>query len=151
MKKRGRRGDPRKQSYWEALFRRWKESGQSVRAFCCAEGVRESAFYCWRRTLARRGQRVDAAGGVRSRARSAAPTSRSPQHGPTPSFLPVHVVAPASGFPTSGCPGVAEAGYPLAGRGVEIVLAQGRTVRVPPGFDRQTLAEVLAVLEAWPC
>ncbi len=38
-----------------------------------------------------------------------------------------------------------------ATRGVEIVLAQGRTVRVPTGFDRQTLAEVLAVLEVRPC
>jgi hypothetical protein len=35
--------------------------------------------------------------------------------------------------------------------GVEIVLAQGRTVRVRAGFDRATLAEVLAVLEARPC
>ena len=34
---------------------------------------------------------------------------------------------------------------------MEIILAQGRTVRVPAGFDRQTLADVLAVLEARPC
>jgi hypothetical protein len=34
---------------------------------------------------------------------------------------------------------------------VEIVLRQGRTVRVGAGFDRQTLAEVLAVLETQPC
>jgi hypothetical protein len=35
--------------------------------------------------------------------------------------------------------------------GVEIVLGSGRVVRVPPRFDRQTLADVLAVLEARPC
>jgi hypothetical protein len=34
---------------------------------------------------------------------------------------------------------------------VEIVLAQGRMVRVPAGFDRQTLVDVLALLEARPC
>jgi len=34
---------------------------------------------------------------------------------------------------------------------IDIVLGRGRTVRVPPGFDRQTLAAVLAVLEAPPC
>jgi hypothetical protein len=39
----------------------------------------------------------------------------------------------------------------VAAGGVEIVLGGGRTVRVPPGFDRQTLADVLAVLEAPPC
>jgi hypothetical protein len=55
-------------------------------------------------------------------------------------------------------PGVTEVGRApsrsdgrLAGGGVEIVLEQGRVVRVPPGFDRQTLAAVLAVLEVRPC
>ena len=43
-------------------------------------------------------------------------------------------------------PGAAE-----ADRGVEIILGQGRTVRVRAGFDRQTLAAVLAVLEVRPC
>ena len=38
-----------------------------------------------------------------------------------------------------------------ATHGVEIVLAHGRTVRVRAGFDRQTLADVLAVLEVRPC
>ena len=54
----------------------------------------------------------------------------------TPSFLPVRVVEP----------GVTE-----AARGVEIVLQQGRTVRVQSGFDRKTLVDVLAVLEVRPC
>ena len=89
--------------------------------------------------------------GSQPQARAAAPASRSskrilPQRGATPPFLPVRMVAPISGHP-----GAAEAGHPLAGRGVEIVLAQGRTVRVPAGFDRQTLVDVLAVLEARPC
>jgi hypothetical protein len=35
--------------------------------------------------------------------------------------------------------------------GVEILLGKGRAIRVRPGFDRQTLADVLAVLEASPC
>jgi hypothetical protein len=34
---------------------------------------------------------------------------------------------------------------------VEIFLREGRVVRVRPGFDRQTLAAVLAVLEARAC
>ena len=119
MKKRIRRGDPQKQRYWEAVVRRCRESGQSVRAFCCAEGLRESAFYFWRRKLARRA---------------------------TLAFLPVQVVAPVSGYPARGCPDL-----PEASRTVEIVLAAGRSVRVRPGFDRQTLADVLAVLEAKPC
>jgi hypothetical protein len=35
--------------------------------------------------------------------------------------------------------------------GVEIVLADDRFVRVPAGFDRQTLRDVLALLEGRPC
>ena len=53
MKKRIRRGDPQRQRYWEEVVRRWKESGRSVRDFCRAEGLRESAFYFWRRKLER--------------------------------------------------------------------------------------------------
>ena len=56
------------------------------------------------------------------------------------------VSALAGEFARSACLGTAE-----AVRGVEIVLEQGRTVRVPAGFDRQTLADVLAVLEARSC
>ena len=157
MTKRTRRGDPQKQAYWEAVVRRWRGGSQSVRAFCRAEGLRESAFYFWRRELARRGQpshakrAPDAARGSRCQARSAMTSSRLPRPGsrlvpgPTPSFLPVHVVA------ASGCSGVTEERHPLAGGGVEIILTQGRAVRVQAGFDRQTLAEVLAVLEAEPC
>jgi hypothetical protein len=52
------------------------------------------------------------------------------------SLLPVRVVEET----------VAEATH-----GVEIVLACGRTVRVRSGFDRQTLMDVLAVLEVRPC
>jgi hypothetical protein len=115
MKKRIRRGDPQRRTYWEAVVRRWKESGQSVRAFCRAEHLRETAFYFWRRELA--------------------------QRGPAPAFLPVQVVE-------SACQRRGAAELPC---GVEIVLAQGRTVRVQAGFDRQTLANVLAVLEARPC
>lgn len=141
MKKRRRRCDLEKQRHWEEVLRRWREGGQSVRAFCRAAGVRESAFYFWRRELARRGHHDAAGDGLRRRAQAATPASRSstrvsPRHDPTPALLPVRVVEPDA---------TAAAGN------VEIVLSGGRTVRVPPGFDRQTLADVLTVLEARPC
>ena len=95
MKKRIRRGDPRRRAYWEALFRRWREGGQSVRGFCRSEGLRESAFYFWRRRLARPGQAEKAAKGSRlqghpvTRART---TKVLRQGDARPSFLPVQVV-----------------------------------------------------------
>ena len=158
MKERIRRGSPQRRTYWEEVLRRWKEGGQAVRVFCRAEGVRESAFYFWRRELTRRdpGTTVDhsqAAGvdtGSETIAAAARQTSRAPvaasaprpasrksaRPGGSPSFLPVRVVEPD---------------VPQGALGVEIVLAHGRIVRVGAGFDRQTLADVLAVLEARPC
>jgi len=141
MKKRIRRSDPQKQTYWEEVVRRWKESGQSVCDYCRAEDLRESAFYFWRRELQRRGQPSGAVSQSRPRASQVAPVARSPKRLSPPrrgaaSFLPVRVVDD----------GVAE-----ATGGVEIILPGGRTVHVRSGFDRQTLMDVLAVLEARPC
>jgi len=140
MKKRIRQGESPRQKYWQEVLRRWREGGQAVRAFCRDEGVHESAFYFWRRRLAQRGYRTDAENGSRANG-SAVPVSRSSSRVPsrqssTPSFLPVRMVKSS----------VAEAGC-----GVEIVLDHGRTLRVQAGFDRQTLADVLAVLEVRPC
>jgi hypothetical protein len=136
---------PERWRHWEEVVRRWRESGRSVREFCHSAGLRESAFYFWRRRLVRRDRQV---GGTRSPAEAIGATSAarrskraSPLPCPPPSFLPLRVVEPS----------VTEAGPPLAVGGVEIVLGQGRTVRVRAGFDRQTLAEVLAMLEARPC
>ena len=51
-------------------------------------------------------------------------------------FVPVQVVADAVPTQTSA---------------LEVVLTDGRTVRVPPGFDAATLRQLLAVLEERPC
>jgi hypothetical protein len=53
-----------------------------------------------------------------------------------PAFVPVQVVAD---------------GVPTQASALEIVLADGRVVRVAPGFDAATLRRLLAVLEGRPC
>jgi hypothetical protein len=141
MKKRIRRCDPRKQRQWEAVVERWRESGRSVRDYCQAEGLRESSFYFWRRELARRSQTQSVASPALLEASGPVPASAGPKRPPSPrrgtaSFLPVRLVEDAAAKATCG---------------VEIVLACGRRVRVGAGFDRQTLLNVLAVLEARPC
>ena len=141
MKKRTRRCNPQREAYWEEVVRRWKESSQSVRAYCRARGVQESAFLFWRRKLAQRSLPSGALSQPRLKASQLAPAVPSPEQRPslhrgTPSFLPVHLT---------------QDGPAVAAYGVEIVLAQGRTVRVGPGFDRQTLVDVLAVLEVRLC
>ena len=51
-------------------------------------------------------------------------------------FAPVQVVADA---------------MPAQTTALEVVLADGRAVRVAPGFDAATLRRLLAVLEGRPC
>ncbi len=53
-----------------------------------------------------------------------------------PAFVPVQVVADAA---------------PVQASALEVVLTDGRTVRVAPGFDATTLRLLLAVLEGRPC
>jgi hypothetical protein len=53
-----------------------------------------------------------------------------------PAFVPVQVVADA---------------VLTQARALEVVLTNGRTVRVAPGFDAATLRQLLAVLEGRPC
>src|SRR5262245_12109966 len=53
-----------------------------------------------------------------------------------PAFVPVRVVADA---------------VPTQSSALEVVLADGRTVRIAPGFDVATLRRLLAVLEGRPC
>ncbi len=137
MKEQMRRGDPRRQRYWEELVRGWQESGQSVRDFCGAEGLRESAFHYWRRRLEGRKR---SSGSTGQRPSKASRQSSSACCG-SPSFLPVRVLES-----TVVNPAPAE-----AVGSVEIILERGRRLRVAAGFDRQVLADVLAVLEVRSC
>jgi hypothetical protein len=54
---------------------------------------------------------------------------------PGTGFVPVQVLAPAA---------------PAGAHVLEVVLAGGRRLRVPPGFDAATLRHLLAVLEEVP-
>lgn len=76
-------------------MRRREKSGHTVRDYCRAEGLRESAFYFWRRKLARRSQPSGAVSPPRPEATQVTPSPPgrvSPPRRNTPSFLPVHVV-----------------------------------------------------------
>jgi transposase-like protein len=43
-----------KEAFWRRLVGRHERSGLSIREFCREHGQRETAFYFWRRELARR-------------------------------------------------------------------------------------------------
>lgn len=164
-KTRLRRTDPEKERYWRVVVQGQGGSGQSVREYCRQAGVKESAFYWWRKELARRSETRKAARSRLARGRKAARSSaaagsersgesnrrRKPRRGkPATSvslggrsagsaaspFVPIHVLAGSSAVHAAA---------------VEIHLGDGRMVRVGPGIDRQTLVEVLRALEVRSC
>jgi hypothetical protein len=136
-----RSGDAAKERRWRELVNAWRQSGQTVREFCHTAQVKESAFYWWKRRLARsrvrRCQDRHAQSGL-PQGKPADVTARSAElvRHKAARFLPVQVVMDHSSEPESG---------------VEIHWDNGRSVRLHREFDRQTLVDVLAVLEARPC
>jgi hypothetical protein len=118
MKKDVNHRDAKKERYWQDIVKRQGQSGGTVRDFCHGEGVKESAFYWWRRELSRR---------------SVKHAVNEPAHNAA-RFLPVKV-----------------AWDNKADGGLELHVGTSCVLYLKPGFDRQTLVDVLAVLEAGPC
>ena len=126
MARRQWRRDRDKERTWRKRLRDWRRSGLSVREFCEWHALSEPSFYAWRRELAQRDrERV---------ARRAQRQSGFDGGASTARFVSVQVVPDAP----------LEEG---ANRCLEIQLPRGVRLRVPSGFDRQALADVLAALE----
>ncbi len=139
MRKRTER-EIQRESRWQEIVAGQRQSGQSVRAYCRQAGVEESAFYWWRRALARRSrQRCGSSPAGRN-----APEGRS---GRSAVRRPAGVIDEIDFLPVQVAAGPGTA----VGRCIEIVLGGDRVLRIVPGFDRQTLLEVLGALEGRGC
>ncbi len=57
----GQQRDPAREAKWRQVLARQGKSGLSVRVFCRREGLPESAFYAWRRTIQQRDAQCEAA------------------------------------------------------------------------------------------
>ena len=147
-----------KAAQWRRNFEAQAQSGLSIRGWCRQHQINESAFYRWRQELAqpdgehnrprrRNFQRSPSAnrGGQRTQAferlRQGALTTERNRRGIQPkatkaSFVPVHV--------TDGA-------MPDGDPKIEIVLADGRCVRITGTVDSQALSDVLDVLEHRAC
>ena len=124
-----RKRDGRKELSWRKLLQDQSRSGLSVRAFCEERGLRQHAFYFWRREV----QRRDA---ERS-------TLKSSQSGPVRrSVLQPQAFARIT---------VSDAGIGSSAPAIEIVLGSGICLRLRENFDPKMLADVLAVLEKPAC
>ena len=134
-----RQGAPRngaKERSWRRLIQRWRRSGMTIRDFCVEHEVSEPSFFAWRRTIAERDrQHGRPSAGASDSADSAVGGGSGGGDEKTqdsPAFVPLRVVSTVS---------------TPAGNALEVVLCDGRTVRVPAGFDPATLRQLLAILE----
>jgi hypothetical protein len=122
MSRRGER-DRAKERYWRSVVRQWRLSGLSIRQFCADHQLAEPNFYAWRRTLAQRD--------VPARPRR---HNDRPEASAAPAaFVPVRLADAVAGPAT-----------------LEVVLSGARVVRVPVGFDADTLRQLLIVLQETP-
>lgn len=144
----------RSRAEWVSLVEGFEADGSSEEQFCRGAGVNPSTLSWWRWALRRQG----VTGGVeKSRAgrRESDGTrllgdgvdgnSGKPQ-ATVMSFVELRPV------PLSAKPGALPAGADLAtgstGQGaIEVLVGTGRVIRIHPGFHRQTLVDVLEVLE----
>jgi transposase-like protein len=132
----GKRRDQSKEAYWKQKLEEHGQSGSSIRAFCRQHRIAETAFYFWRRELARRQAQRQA-------------ECKGPQPKPPgPLFVPVTLAA--EGPPSEQAR--RSAGVEPRSARIEIELSGDRRIHVTPPIDRQALADVLAVMEEMrPC
>jgi transposase len=108
---------------WSKRIERWKDSGLSAKDFANETGISQRSLSWWRWQLGRKATEPTLARPTQRRkreAKAAPPASRM-------TFVEVSAPAPSEPF--------------------EIVLASGRRIRVPSGFDAPTLERLLVVLE----
>src|SRR5262245_13919411 len=122
--------------YWSAIIADFRRSGLTHIEFCRRRQISVHAFRHW---LYRRLPDSQPTPSISGRT-PAAPDPASPA---TPPFLPIHV-RPGP-IPVAVIPRDARSAPPL-----ELVLADDRRLRIPPGFDPDSLLHVLDVLEGRP-
>jgi len=129
-----------KERFWRRLLQEWRQSGQSVRAFCSAQAVSEPSFYAWRRRLTQRDQQQAT---TRRPARKH-PAEATDQRPSTGLFAPVRLIHAAA-------PSARGHGADTASPSLEVLCRGGRIVRVAAGFDPAAVRALVAALEELPC
>jgi transposase-like protein len=139
----GRSRNLKKEGLGRGLMGEQRVSGMSIRAWCRDHGVSESSLHWWRRRLAQRDAEQSRPAPLANRSthdngrvKTPAKSERVQSSSAPPVFLPV-------------C--MPEDEREEAGGRIEIVLTDGRCVRLSGSVDRQRLTDVLSVLEHATC
>jgi hypothetical protein len=117
---------PKTHAEWRQVITQWEQSGLSIPAFAAQIGMSSSAVSYWKKRFERE------------------PSLGISALDKTPSaFVPVTVV-------TEQKPQTPVADARL-GAVFEVLLRDGRTLRIPSDFDAASLVRLLAVLQGNPC
>jgi len=135
--RRRRERDAGKEQMWRRRVERQRRGRLSVREFCRAEALNESAFYFWRRELAKRDAELPIRPARRKR-RTAVFVHTKPRRR---EFLPVVLQSSSLEHAAQSIPLRAE---------IEIQFPQGTTLRVANGASADTLRLVLAAVRGEP-
>ncbi len=110
--------------YWQKHISQWSESGLTQAEYCRRNKISAAAFNWWKGQLRRK-----------SKAQKSLSANKQQQHGLSTSmqFVEVHGIPPTH-----------------AGRGetYEVVLSQGRAIRVGRDFDSDILKSLIAAVES---
>lgn len=123
-------------SYWSAIIADFRRSGLTHVEFCRRRQISVHAFRHW---LYRHRSDLPST----SSASGSTPTVPGPAPSSPPPFLPVHIRPEP--IPVAVMPRELRSAPPL-----ELVLAEERRLRIPPGFDPDSLHQVLEILEGRP-
>jgi transposase-like protein len=118
-----KRRDPEKERFWRSTIREALRSGMSIKEFCRRRRIKESSFYRWQRKLKEPGQTRVMSRLGRGKAAGAAQGSFA-------------LVSEDPGELTAG---------------IELVLSDGRRLRIGKGADEETLRKVLAAVGSGGC
>ena len=111
-------------SGWRRHIAAWQRSGESIRVYCLRHELSEASFHAWKSKFKRRDEQEAKGLGRAHEVRGA---------------LFAEVCVDALREDEGRC------------SFIEVRLGSGRSVRVWPGFDEETLARVLRVVENLPC
>ena len=132
------RRNSEKEAFWREIVRRQRAGDLSVRAFCQKERLKETAFYHWRRELARRDQqrlanRPRTRRSSRRRVAGRAAGEKSSMETTPATFLPVRLDQRPRAI------------------GVELALPSGAVLRVPLETRVEDVARLVVAVEGRLC
>jgi len=128
---RGKPRDPHKERFWRETIEERRRSGLAIATYCERHELKAWTFRWWQHELRRR----DRQGVQRFMTKRSSPSTDLVL---SSAFLPVQIVPDETVAVDEST-------------SIEIVLADGPTIRVGRGFDPTILDAVLAVLEARRC